>query len=181
MNTQNFLRIISMMVLFISITAISSCGSDDEEAGPDEIVNDEVSLEFTLDGTKQTAVFNSGSSFLALSDGESSVLSGNGSLVSGQNYAVAIAFVGTSNGTYTLTNAAGEDDENTNGMSLIILNGQNSVGYNAKNVTLEVTSYTVISLGQIVVKGTFSGTLENEDTLEEVSITNGSFVTGFTS
>ncbi len=179
MKTKNFLHALLMMALLSSVSFISSCGSDDgDEMDPDGS-DDEISLSFTLGGTSEEAIFNSGSSFLAVSDGEVTVLSTSGALESGRNYAIGITFTSTSTGTFTLTQGAGENDEFVDGLSLAIIDGQNSVTYNAQSVTLTVTGYTVVSLAETIVTGTFSGTLEDEDTQETISITNGSFVTGF--
>lgn len=177
MNTLKRTRYALIIILAASLTTISSCGSDDG-VDPGDDMGNEISLSFTLNDTNQEAVFNSGSIFLAVSDGSATVLNASGVLASGQNYAFAATFAGTGAGTYTLDKSAGEDNGNTNGMSLAILDGQNTVTYVAKNISLVVTGYTVVSLAQITVTGTFSGTLENEETMEEVTITNGSFTTG---
>ncbi len=179
MNTNKLLRTAMLLLLVFTTTLISSCGSDDEDMDPGDEAGDEISLSYNFDGTDQTAVFNSGSSFFAISDGQATVLSTSGALTSGQNYSFSLSFLGTEEGSYTLIKSVGEDDDVVDGLSLVILDGENTQVYHAKNVMLNVTSYTVVSITEIIVKGTFSGILENEDTLEEVSITNGSFVTGF--
>ena len=171
-------RFATLTLLLGTIVLISSCGSDDEEMDPGSEAG-EVALSFTLNGSSETAVFNSGSAFLGLSDGQTTVLSTSGALTSGTNYAFAATFVGTSTGSYAMSTGAGDDGESINGLSLVIIDGQNSVSYLAKNITMTVTSYTVVSAAQIEISGTFSGTLENEETLAEATVTNGIFTTGF--
>ena len=178
MKLKFFLRNVLLLSLFATTIIITSCGSDDGDEMDPGGSDNEISLAFTIDGTSEEAVFNSGSIFLALSNGEATVLSTNGALQSGSNYSFTASFTGTTTGTYNLTQGAGEIDETIDGVTIVILEGQNSVVYVARNVTLNIQSYTVISLAQIIVEGTFSGTFENEDTQETVSITNGSFVTG---
>ena len=179
MKTKFLLKSILILGLFTTIAFISSCGSDeDENMDPDSATADEVSLSFTLGGTSEEAVFNSGSIFVAISDGVATVASSNGVLQSGRTYNMTFSFAGTTTGTYSLTQGAGEVDQQLDGLTLVFLAGQDSEVYLARDVTLTVESYTVISLAQIILKGTFSGTLENEGTQETISITNGSFVTG---
>lgn len=181
MNTKNLLKNGLLIVWFSYGVTLMSCSSDNCEVMDDLMdEGDDLSLSFTLDGTALEATFSTNSIFLAISDGQNTVLSTSGALASGQTYAFAASFEGTGTGTYTLRQGAGETDEDISGLSLAILNGQtDSNAYIATNVTLTVTSYEVVSAAQIIIKGTFSGTLENQDTSESATITSGSFVTGF--
>lgn len=181
MNTKRLFKNGLMIALLAHGAMMMSCSSDNSGA-VDEMMDesDEVSLNFTLDGTAFEASFGTNSIFLALSDGASTILSTSGALTTGQTYVFAASFVGTGTGTYTLNQGAGETDEDISGLSVAILNGQTDINsYFATNVTLTITSYEVVSAAQIILKGTFSGTLENEETSESATITNGSFVTGF--
>lgn len=180
MNTQLILKT-SLLVCILGILGLLfSCSSDDSDDMMDGGDNpDELSLSFTLDGVSYQAVFETGGGLLAVDGGSVTLISASGRLDDDTPYVFATTFDGNTPGTYTLTQEAGSEEDDFSGLSILLVDGANSLTYSATNVTLTISSYQVISLAEIIIKGTFSGTVINDETEETATITNGSFVTGF--
>jgi|GEM_PF-6100338 len=160
MKHFNLLQLITAFFLGIILVG---CSSNDDDPTPIE----EASLELSLGGANYTANFDgANAAIIAVTNPNinwTSVTLG-GTTTSGEVISFVIAFDGKTAGNSTVTGAAGENTSDPTGLSLsIVSSGTTGVVYEAININVNITSYTPVSGVTAVVKGIFSGAVQDVD------------------
>lgn len=185
MKTLEKLKQFFLFSTILLSIALTSCGSDgDEEDDMMQQDGGEAFLDLTVDGTRYEADFTrNNAAILAVTSPNISFTSVTmgGSSTNGETMNFAVVFDAKATGSFNIASGIEGNQNNPEGLTIALVtssgNTVEAFSYDATNVNVDITSYRGISGVTAEVAGSFSGTIEDDETGNTVSV-SGSFSTG---